>query len=275
MLMIQIVYQMMFQINAFQNYVQDLVEMESFKLMVNNLMMVTIYPVMDVINVNTNVILNVIKDKVVKSVIINLPQLMKQLQVKRKQQDEEANLDIVISRYSDNQIFIDLQCLSQFGNGILNLKYEQCNDGNQFGGDEYSSVCSEEDFYQRQNYENASSICSYILHIDLILINLLNKTNQTQLIQLSFTQNVKLLQGFKFEEIAVFSIIYETIASINVKQISNLSTAYNIPLYEITVEFFEPVENSVLQIESAQSIIKNQFDLDLLRNQSCHFFCII
>ncbi|CAD8128710.1 unnamed protein product [Paramecium sonneborni] len=95
----------------------------------------------------------------------------------------------------------------------------------------------------------------------------LQQTNQTQLIQLSFTQNVKLLSDLKFEEIAVISIIPQTHAPINVKPILNLSTTYSNPLYQITVDFIEPVQNSVLQIEFVQSIIRNQFDLDLIRNQ--------
>ncbi|CAD8072797.1 unnamed protein product [Paramecium sonneborni] len=184
---------------------------------------------------------------------------------------EDINKDIVVDiiahRCNDNEILIDFQCVSQCGNDILNSKYEQCDDGNQFGGDGCSSGCSEEDFYQCQNYENASSICSYILPPDLILVSLSSKTNQTQKVQLSFTQNVKLLSDLKFEEIAVISIIPQALAPINVKPILNLSTTYNNPLYEITVNFMEPVKNSVLQIEFAQSIIKNEFDLDLIRNQ--------
>ncbi|CAD8093432.1 unnamed protein product [Paramecium sonneborni] len=181
--------------------------------------------------------------------------------------NEQVIIEIASLRCIENQILIGFQCVSQCGNGILNSKYEQCDDGNQIGGDGCSSVCSEEDLYQCQNYENSTSVCSYILPPDFILVSFSSKTNQTQLISLSFTQDVKLMSDLNFEEIAVISIIPETHAPINVKPIVNLSTTLNNPLYEITVEFIEPVKNSVLQIELAQSIIKNQFELDLVRKQ--------
>ncbi|CAD8095623.1 unnamed protein product [Paramecium sonneborni] len=179
---------------------------------------------------------------------------------------EESN-EIIDQRCGENQIFINFQCVSQCGNGVLNSKYEQCDDGNQIGGDGCSSFCSEEDSYHCRNQENATSTCSYILPPDLIIASLSSKTNQTQLIELSFTQNVKLTANLNFEEIAVITIIPDTYASINIKPIVNISTSFNHPVYQIIVELIEPVNNPVLQIDFVLSMIKNEFDLDLVRNQ--------
>ncbi|CAD8151634.1 unnamed protein product [Paramecium pentaurelia] len=170
-------------------------------------------------------------------------------------------------RCNYNQLLISYECINQCGNGILNEQYEQCDDGNQLGGDGCSFICIQEDSYLCKHYINSSSICSFIQSPDFRLNLLSNQQNQTQLIELSFTQKVKIPTDLNFEEIAIISIIPQTRININILNITSLSTEFEYPIYQIIVEFLEPVEDAYLQIEFAQSLIKNEFDLDLIRYQ--------
>ncbi|CAD8128680.1 unnamed protein product [Paramecium sonneborni] len=171
-------------------------------------------------------------------------------------------------RCSNNYILINNQCVNQCGNGWLDLEYEQCDDGNLIGGDGCTFYCFEEDSYQCQNTEGSMSLCSYILGPKFMLNRLSSEKNQTQVIELRFTQKIKLLTNLSFEEFAAVSLIPDTHAAINIKPIVNLSTIFDSPIYQIFVEFIEPVKDPVLQIDIAQFIIKNEQDLDLINNQS-------
>ncbi|CAD8195848.1 unnamed protein product [Paramecium pentaurelia] len=176
----------------------------------------------------------------------------------------EDTLNIVCSK---NFILIDNECVNQCGNGMLNNKYEQCDDGNLIGGDGCSFFCIEEDTFKCQNHQDSMSICSFIKPPDFMLYRLSSQKNQTQTIELRFTQKVKLLADLSFEEIAVINLIPQSHEIINIKPIVKLSTTFDNPIYQIFVEFLEPVKDPVLQINFNQLIIKNEHDLDLMRNQ--------
>ncbi|CAD8213371.1 unnamed protein product [Paramecium pentaurelia] len=185
--------------------------------------------------------------------------------------DDYNNLEQILLlqdiRCNQNQLLIGYECINQCGNGLLNEQFEQCDDGNQLGGDGCSLLCIQEDSYQCKHYVNSPSICSFIQAPDFRLNHLSNQYNQTQIIELSFTQKVKIPTNLSFEEIALISIIPQTRININILNITSLSTELEYPLYQVIVEFIEPVEDAYLQIEFDQSIIKNEYDLDLIRHQ--------
>ncbi|CAD8125174.1 unnamed protein product [Paramecium sonneborni] len=129
-------------------------------------------------------------------------------------------------RCSENQLLIGYQCINQCGNGILNEQYEQCDDGNHIGGDGCSFLCIQEDSYQCINYVSSPSHCSFIKAPDFRLNVLTSQQNQTQIIELTFTQKVKILTNLSFEDWAIISIIPQSRSNINIVNITGLSTEF-------------------------------------------------
>ncbi|CAK90081.1 unnamed protein product, partial (macronuclear) [Paramecium tetraurelia] len=145
-------------------------------------------------------------------------------------------------RCGENHILIDHACVSQCGNGILINQYEECDDGNNYGGDGCSTNCHIEDSYQCINQQGSLSLCAYIVPPKFNLNILSNNVQQTQIVELTFNQQVKLEEGLKFEEVIVLTIIPQTPYRLTVDSISNLTNTLNNPKYQIQIEFIEPVD---------------------------------
>ncbi|CAD8125042.1 unnamed protein product [Paramecium sonneborni] len=169
---------------------------------------------------------------------------------------------------------IDNTCQFFCGDGLIALhSIEQCDDGNQIENDGYfdcqiecipnslfclnNEVCfmCKDHFYWKINHVYQSVMMALLL-LDKSKAQLnqgSHKISNYQLIQV-----LKKLQQYPYPD---------THAAINIKSLVNLSTTFNYTLYSIVVEFIEPIKDPVLQIDIAQLVIKNEQDLDILKNQ--------
>ncbi|CAD8131008.1 unnamed protein product [Paramecium sonneborni] len=85
----------------------------------------------------------------------------------------------------------------------------KCDDGNNYGGNGCSNLCKIEDSYQCMNQQGLLSLCTYILAPEFHLNILSETTNQIQIIELMFTQYVKLKETLNLEDIIVFTIFHQ------------------------------------------------------------------
>ncbi|CAK61926.1 unnamed protein product (macronuclear) [Paramecium tetraurelia] len=163
-----------------------------------------------------------------------------------------------------NYLLIENTCVNQCGNGMLSSPYEECDDGNNYGGDGCSSLCNLENFFQCQNGENLLSICSFIQPPDFNLNSLSDKKNQIQIVEFTFTQQVKLNSPSNLEDIAILRITPQVQHDLSIIPKENLTTYLNNPAYQIIIQFYNSIENPKLEIEISKFVITNQFDLELL-----------
>ncbi|CAD8154790.1 unnamed protein product [Paramecium octaurelia] len=162
-----------------------------------------------------------------------------------------------------NYLLIDNVCINQCGNGELNTEFEICDDGNQLGGDGCSQNCVIEDSYQCQNTEGQLSQCTFINSPQFFLKVLSEKVNSTQIVELTFSQQVKLEIDLTLEDLAQFTITPLTNYALTIQSIQNLSTILNYPVYHIYVEFKQPMQDPIFEIKISKSTILNEFDLTL------------
>ncbi|CAD8088636.1 unnamed protein product [Paramecium primaurelia] len=183
---------------------------------------------------------------------------------------EKSNLQLIFYtnfRCGENYNLIDNLCISQCGNGILINKYEECDDGNNYGGDGCSAYCHIEDSYTCINQEGSLSLCTYIIAPKLNLNILSDNAKQIKIVELTFTQQVKLEESLNFEEIIVFSIFPQTRYQLTISCISNLTITLSDPKYQIQIEFIEQIQNPILQVDIQKNTIFNTYDLGLLENK--------
>ncbi|CAD8130676.1 unnamed protein product [Paramecium sonneborni] len=162
-----------------------------------------------------------------------------------------------------NYILIDNLCANQCGNGQLNSYYEECDDGNNNGGDGCSSLCTVEEFFRCINLENQFTTCTFIKPPDFDLNCLSNKKNQTQIIELTFTKSIRLNYPSELDEVIIFRITPKIIHQLTLIPLQNLSIHLNNPIYQIFVQFLEYVENPKLEVEISKFLILDEFDLEL------------
>ncbi|CAD8059006.1 unnamed protein product [Paramecium sonneborni] len=120
--------------------------------------------------------------------------------VNKNQLDDQNNDQLVEIQFinqnnfrcGENQILIDNLCNNQCGNGIIINQYEECDDGNNYGGDGCSNLCNIEHSYQCLNQQNSFSLCTFILAPQFNLNILSEKKQQIQIVEVTFTQQVKL-----------------------------------------------------------------------------------
>ncbi|CAD8124659.1 unnamed protein product [Paramecium sonneborni] len=178
--------------------------------------------------------------------------------------DSLYNINNTSIRCYQNYILIDNICVNQCGNGQLNSFYEECDDGNNHGGDGCSSLCQLEQSFQCINIEGQLTTCSFIKPSDFNLISLSDKANQTQIIELTFTQQVKLIYPSQLQEIIVFKISPEITHELTIIPIQNLTIDLNNPIYQIIIYFQQSIENPILEVEISKFQIFDQYDQGLL-----------
>ncbi|CAD8195876.1 unnamed protein product [Paramecium pentaurelia] len=166
-------------------------------------------------------------------------------------------------RCGENQLLINNLCINQCGNGLLANQYEECDDGNTFGGDGCSSFCNMEDSYQCINQEDSLSLCTYIESPDFNLNILSDKASSIQLLELTFTQQVKIQTELAIEDILLFTISPQTKYHLTINSIDNITIYFGYPKYQIQIEFIQPIQDPILQIDIEKSIIQNKFHQDL------------
>ncbi|CAD8103015.1 unnamed protein product [Paramecium primaurelia] len=169
-----------------------------------------------------------------------------------------------IIQCNPNYVLIENVCVNLCGNGQLNSQYEECDDGNNNGGDGCSSLCNLERFFECINHENSLTICSFVKPPDLNLNRLSDKQNQTQIIELTFSEQVKLNHPSFLEEIVIFKINPQVTHELTILPIQNLTNYLNDPVYQIIIQFYQSIENPILEIEISKFAISNQFDIELL-----------
>ncbi|CAD8101520.1 unnamed protein product [Paramecium sonneborni] len=168
-------------------------------------------------------------------------------------------------RCGKNKQLIDNICVSLCGNGLI--ENEECDDGNFIGGDGCSSFCHVEDSYQCINENGTYSVCTFILAPEFNLNILSDISNSTQIVELTFSQQVKVLAELPIEEIIQFVITPETKHELILRAFQNITINLKNPKYQVLIEFHEPVSNPVLQVYANKNIIINQFDLSLDINE--------
>ncbi|CAD8104182.1 unnamed protein product [Paramecium sonneborni] len=164
---------------------------------------------------------------------------------------------------NQNYVLIQNICVNLCGNGLLNSYYEECDDGNNNGGDGCSSLCTLEEFYQCINLENQLTTCTFIKPPDFNLNSLSDKKNQTQIIELTFTKSVKLMYPSQIEEIIIFRITPEIIHQLTIVPQLNISIHLNNPIYQVFIQFQEYVENPKLEVQISKYVIQDEFNLEL------------
>ncbi|CAD8202671.1 unnamed protein product [Paramecium pentaurelia] len=163
-------------------------------------------------------------------------------------------------RCGENQLLINNLCINKCGNGFLANKYEECDDGNIFGGDGCSSFCNTEDSL---NQEDSLSLCTYIEAPDFNLNILSDKGSSIQLLELTFTQQVKIQTGLVIKHIMLFTISPETQYYLTINSIDNKTIYLGYPKYQIQIEHIQPIQNPILKAEIEKSIIHNAFHYEL------------
>ncbi|CAD8106491.1 unnamed protein product [Paramecium sonneborni] len=162
-----------------------------------------------------------------------------------------------------NQKLVNGVCIDLCGDGKLNSSYEECDDGNNYPGDGCSFFCGLEEAFYCQNTEDSFSICTFLKSPDFLLINKSDKKSQTQIVQLSFTQSVKLLTSFQIQDIFNNIIVPQTIYSLEIRTLQNLTQNLNNSLFQFVIIFQKPIQNPKLRIEIGRSIIFNENNQEL------------
>ncbi|CAD8094674.1 unnamed protein product [Paramecium primaurelia] len=174
--------------------------------------------------------------------------------------------DQLIVQCNQNQAFFNNQCINLCGNGILNSHFEQCDDGNNDGGDGCSASCFQEDSFKCLNQENSISICTFIQAPNFNLILLSEKSNKTKIIDISFSQEVYISCENLFDHALDIMIIPQTQYELTIIPLINITSQLSNPIYQINIELLEPVVDPILEISIQKFCIFNQFDLDLSTN---------
>ncbi|CAD8109131.1 unnamed protein product [Paramecium sonneborni] len=174
----------------------------------------------------------------------------------------------ILDDYNNDQ-FVKMQLIQQTnlrcGENQMLIDHE-CDDENNYGGDGCSNLCHIEDSFQCMNQQDSLSLCTYILAPEFNLNIQSDKTQQTQIVELTFTQQVKLKEALNLEEIMVFNIIPATRYHLTTSFITNLTISLNNPKYIIYIEFFEPIYDPILQVDIQKNTIINQYELNLQNN---------
>ncbi|CAD8155329.1 unnamed protein product [Paramecium pentaurelia] len=155
---------------------------------------------------------------------------------------------------------------NQCGNGLLNSLYEDCDDGNIAGGDGCSAYCNIEESFICENVEGSISICTYLEAPKFKLKSLSDKKSQSQILELSFSQKVKLSTDIAFENITIFTVLPTIRYDINIIPLVKCSTEFNQSKYQISIFFRDPVKNPVLKVEIEKSMIINELNQYLMDN---------
>ncbi|CAD8119567.1 unnamed protein product [Paramecium sonneborni] len=181
--------------------------------------------------------------------------------------EQEVNDDdLLILQCNENYDFINNQCVNLCGNGRLNSNFEQCDDGNNYGGDGCSALCFEEDSFKCINQENSPSLCTFIHEPTFNLILLSDKSNHNKIVELSFSQEVYILGDNLFENVVEIMIIPQAKFEQTIVPLLNFTSQLNNPHYQIYIQFLEPVKEPILQIKIQKFCIYNQFNFDLSTN---------
>ncbi|CAD8185229.1 unnamed protein product [Paramecium octaurelia] len=157
-----------------------------------------------------------------------------------------------------NYIYVDGLCINQCGNAKLQYQYEQCDDGNTIGGDGCSQSCTIENQFICETIEAQQSECLFLKLPDFYLNLISDKKNQTQTVELTFTQQVRLKIEMDFEEWAQITVLPETDYLLNVISITNLTTLFSFPKYHINIIFNKPVNDPIFQITIYKSSISSE-----------------
>ncbi|CAD8151592.1 unnamed protein product [Paramecium pentaurelia] len=195
--------------------------------------------------------------------------------LKEKNYFDDNDLDIEIQklqsytnlRCGENQKLIDHLCVNQCGNGVLINQYEECDDGNNYGGDGCSTYCNIEDSYQCISQQSSLSLCTFIKAPEFNLKIVSDNMKQNQIVELTFTELVKMKDSLNFEQLIVFTIIPQTRYQLTISTISNLTTTLSYPKYLVQIEFIEPTQNPILQVDIHENSIFNSYELVLQKNQ--------
>ncbi|CAK68196.1 unnamed protein product (macronuclear) [Paramecium tetraurelia] len=189
-----------------------------------------------------------------------IPQQIIEGEEEEEGQDEVQTEEILCN---DNFILINGKCESLCGNGMLASLYEECDDNNKNSGDGCSSYCKLEDSFICLNTEDSFSICSFIILPDFNLRSLSDAKDQTQIIELTFTEKVKMFQDTVLEDISKFTITPQTEYEMKIVPITNLTTMISNPKYQFKILFQQPIQNPMLQISFAKQQIFNANEMEL------------
>ncbi|CAK57394.1 unnamed protein product (macronuclear) [Paramecium tetraurelia] len=171
-------------------------------------------------------------------------------------QDQENQNNNLHCNY--NYIYVDGQCINQCGNARFQNQYEQCDDGNTIGGDGCSQSCTIENQFVCETIEYQQSECLFLKPPDFYLNMISDRKNQTQTVELTFTQQVRLKIEMDFEEWAQIAILPETDFLVNVIPITNLTSLLGFPQYQINIIFKKPVNDPIFQITIYKSSISSE-----------------
>ncbi|CAD8149832.1 unnamed protein product [Paramecium octaurelia] len=170
-------------------------------------------------------------------------------------------------RCGENHVLINNMCFDKCGNGLRDNQYEECDDGNLYGGDGCSSFCQIESSYECIDQVYSLSLCTYIKAPEINLNILTNNGDSLQVVELTFTSQVLLEEAANFEDIIAFTIKPQTQYQLTIISISNITIQLNNPKYQIQIEFIEPVQHPMLEVVMQKNTIYNSFKLGLKENE--------
>ncbi|CAD8129151.1 unnamed protein product [Paramecium sonneborni] len=105
-----------------------------------------------------------------------------------------------------------------------------CDDCNTLGGDGCSSFCSIEDSFQCESQQGSISLCTSVQAPQFKLEILSNKENSIQVVEITFTQQVKLHEELILEDFMLFSILPQTQYVLTINSIQNLTINLTQPI---------------------------------------------
>ncbi|CAD8042898.1 unnamed protein product [Paramecium primaurelia] len=176
-----------------------------------------------------------------------------------KNEDTNNNDDYIQILQSDQQQF-ELNC----GNGKLQTSLnEECDDGNLLGGDGCSESCFNELSFKCQSLENQKSECAYIQAPDFHLNVITNSQNSLQIIDLTFSQQIKLNQNNTIESIADFQIKPETKYQLTIIPFSNLTSELNMSHYQFYIQFEQSVDHPIFTLRFMDESIINSENITI------------
>ncbi|CAD8206369.1 unnamed protein product [Paramecium octaurelia] len=186
-----------------------------------------------------------------------------------KQEEDVKNIQDQETFYEeDNQIpqsDDDQFPVQNCGNGKLQYSLEEeCDDGNILGLDGCSQFCTIESSFKCKNFENDTSECSFIQAPEFYLNLLSNTQNSTQIVDLIFSQEIRLQQQSMIEDLAEFSIEPSSKYQITIIPLINLTTELHMSHYQFTIQFQQSMNRPLFKLKFKQNSLVNLDNIPLM-----------
>ncbi|CAK57239.1 unnamed protein product (macronuclear) [Paramecium tetraurelia] len=186
--------------------------------------------------------------------------------------EEEEDIKIIqneeFAHEEDDQIpqgDDDQLSVQNCGNGKLQYSLEEeCDDGNTLGSDGCSQFCTIESSFKCKNFENEKSECSFIQAPEFYLNFISTTLNSIQIVDLTFSQEIRLQQQSMIEDLADFSIEPSSKCQITVIPLINFTTELNMSHYQFSIQFYQSINRPLFKLKFKQNSLVNLDNIPLV-----------